>query len=81
MEHLNSNNILIDGFRSQHSFITNLARFTERSLSYDLDQQKQTNVILLDCTKVFDSVPHQRLLRHYGDISKSIIIWLTRRSQ
>ena len=34
-------------------------------LSYTLDQQKQTDVnhvILLDFTKAFDSIPHQRLL-------------------
>ena len=71
MEHLNSNNILIEkqhGFRSQHSCVTQLISLVE-DLSCALDQQKQTDVILLDFAKAFDSVPHQRLLsklRHYG---------------
>ena len=56
-------------------------------LSYALDQQKQTDVILLYFAKAFDSVPHQRLLsklRHYGinnHICQCINAWLTKRSQ
>ena len=64
MEHLNSNNILIEnqhGFRSQHSCASQLISLVE-DLSYTLDQQKQTDVILLGFAKAFDSVPHQRLL-------------------
>ena len=64
MEHLSSNNILIEnqhGFRSQHSYATQLISLVE-DLSYTLDQQKQTDVILLGFAKAFDSVPHQRLL-------------------
>ena len=64
MEHLNSNNILIDnqhGFRSKDFCVTQLTSL-EEDLSYVLDQQKQTDVILLDFAKAFDSVPHQRLL-------------------
>ena len=89
MNHLNSNNILIDtqhGFRSQHSCVTQLISLIE-DLSYALDQQKQTDVILIDFAKPFDSVPHQRLLiklRHYGindHIYQWVNIWLTRRSQ
>ena len=50
-------------------------------------QQKQTDVILLDFAKTFDSVPHQRLLaklRYYGIDSSTcqwIHTWLTQRSQ
>jgi len=89
MEHLNSNNILIDsqhGFRSQHSCVTQLISLIE-DLSHALDQRKQTDVILLDFSKAFDSVPHQRLLvklRHYGinsHVCQWINTWLTRRSQ
>ena len=63
IKHLNSNNILIEnqhGFRSQHSRVTQLISLVE-DLSYAFDQQKQTNVILLDFAKAFDSVPHLRL--------------------
>ena len=89
MNHLNSNSILIDtqhGFRSQHSCVTQLISLIE-DLSHALDQQKQTDVILLDFAKAFDSVPHQRLLvklRHYGindHICQWVNTWLTRRSQ
>ena len=89
MEHLNSNNILIDnqhGFRSQHSCVTQLISLVE-DLPYALDQQKQTDVILLDFAKAFNSVPHQRLLsklRHYGinnHVCQWINAWLTKRSQ
>ena len=89
MEHLNSNNILIEnqhGFKSHHSCVTQLISLVE-DLSYALDQQKQTDAILLDFAKAFDSVPHQRLLsklRHYdinNHVSQSINAWLTKRSQ
>ena len=89
MNYLNSNSILIDtqhGFRSQHSGVTQLISLIE-DLSHALDQQKQTDVILLDFAKAFDSVPHQRLLvklRHYGindHICQWVNTWLTRRSQ
>ena len=80
MEYLNSNNILIDnqhGFRSHHSCVTQLISLVE-DLSRAMDHQKQTDVILLDFAKAFDSVPHQRLLvklRHYG-IHDNICKWI-----
>ena len=76
MEHLNSHNILINnqhGFRSNHSCVTQLIALVE-DLSYALDQQTQTDVILLDFAKAFDSIPHQRLLaklRYYGIVDNS----------
>ena len=48
MEHLKSNNILIEnqhGFRSNHSCITQLISLVE-DLSYALDHQKQTDINL-----------------------------------
>ena len=89
MEHLNSHDILINnqhGFRSNHSCVTQLITLVE-DLSYALDQQKQTDVILLDFAKAFDNVPHQRLLaklRYYGIDNSTcqwIHTWLTQRSQ
>ena len=72
IQHLNSfRNVLIEnqhGFRSQHSCVTQLISLLE-DLSYSMDHHQQTDVILLDFAKAFDSVPHQRLLvklRHYG---------------
>jgi len=56
-------------------------------LSFAMDYQKQVDVILLDFSKAFDSVPHQRLLKkllHYGinnNIYNWIETWLTKRSQ
>ena len=86
MEHLSSNNILIDnqrGFRSQHSCFTQLISLV-KDLSCALDQQKQTDVILLDFAKTFSGVPHQRLLSKFG-INDHICQWidtrLTKRSQ
>jgi len=70
MNHLNQNSILIEnqhGFRIDHSCITQLLTLTE-DISFALDHQKQIDVILLDFSKVFDTVPHQQLLtklRHY----------------
>ena len=89
IEHLNSNNILINnqhGFRSQHFCVTQLIDLVE-DLSFAMDHQRQVDVILLDFSKAFDSVPHQRLLKklkHYGisnNIYKWIETWFTRRSQ
>ena len=89
IQHLNSHNVLITnqhGFRSQHSCTTQLISLLE-DLSYSMDHHQQTDVILLDFAKAFDSVPHQRLLlklRHYGvnnNICHWISSWLTKRSQ
>ena len=59
MQHLNSYNVLIEnqhGFRSQHSCVTQLISLLE-DLSYTMDHHKQTDIILLDFAKAFDSVP------------------------
>ena len=52
-----------------------------------MDHQKQVDLILLDFSKAFDTVPHQRLLtklEHYGilgDIHGWINSWLSQRTQ
>ena len=88
MNHLNLNNILIDnqhGFRANHSCTTQLIAFIE-DVSHALDHQKQVDIILLDFSKAFDTVPHQRLLsklKHYGitnEIYNWIKTWLTQRT-
>jgi len=57
-------------------------------LSFAMDNQKQVDVILLDFSKAFDSVPHQRLLKKLpalyrinNNIYNWIETWLIRRSQ
>ena len=55
--------------------------------SFALDHRKQTDIILLDFSKAFDTVPHQWLvtkLRYYGITGGTynwIQTWLTCRSQ
>ena len=89
INHLNENNILIEnqhGFRSNHSCITQLITLTE-DISFALDHQKQIGIILLDFSKAFDTVPHQRLmtkLRYYGINGSTynwIQTWLIQRTQ
>ena len=89
MNHLNNNNILIenqDGFRANHSCVTQLLTLTE-DISYALDHRKQVDVILLNFAKAFDTVPHQRLLtklHFYGiqnDTYNWIKAWLSNRTQ
>ena len=89
MDHLNLNDVLIDnqhGFRSNHSCVIQLIAFIE-DVSYTLDHQKQVDIILLDFSKAFNTVPHQRLLsklKHYGITSEAynwIQTWLTQRTQ
>ena len=84
-----SSNVLIDnqhGFRSNHSCVTQLIAFIE-DVSYALDHQKQVDIILLDFSKAFDTVPHQRLLsklKYYGITNEAynwIQTWLTQRTQ
>ena len=89
MDHLNLNDVLIDnqhGFRSNHSCVTQLIVFIE-DVSYALDHQKQIDIILLDFSKAFDMVPHQRLLsklKYYGITGEAynwIQTWLTQHTQ
>ena len=89
MEHLQNHSVLSDfqhGFRPGYSCQTQLIDFIE-NIQHAMDQQKQVDVILLDFSKAFDTVPHQCLLTklaHYGikgDIYKWINFWLSQCTQ
>lgn len=89
MEHLDENDILVKyqhGFRKKHSTESQLITTVEE-LSRSLDNNHQTDVMILDFSKAFDKVAHQRLLsklKYYGirDVTLSwISTWLTTRTQ
>ena len=89
MIHLNRNNILVKfqhGFREKHSCESQLI-MTVESIQRYLNRNKQVDVLVLDFSKAFDTVAHQRLLLkldHYGIRDKTlgwIRTWLTNRKQ
>ena len=89
MTHLENHNILSHfqhGFRSQHSCESQLI-ITVEDLARNLDYGLQTDTLILDFQKAFDTVPHQRLIQkldHYGirgNILEWIKCWLTSRTQ
>ena len=60
-----------------HSCESQLITIVEH-LARNLDHGKQTDVLLLDFSKAFDTVPHKRLLKkldHYG-IHGQLIKWI-----
>ena len=71
ISHLKKNSILTDcqhGFRKRRSCETQLI-LTIDDLARGLNDKQQIDAILLDFSKAFDKVPHQRLLlklKHYG---------------
>ena len=71
MSHLEDSRILTDaqyGFRKKRSCETQLLN-TVNNLAKSLDDKSQVDTILLDFSKAFDKVPHQRLLyklQYYG---------------
>ena len=71
LKHLEHHKILTDcqhGFRARRSCETQLVTLCHE-IAESLDKNKQTDMIILDFSKAFDRVPHQRLLiklRHYG---------------
>ena len=88
-KHLAANNILIDqqhGFRQRFSCETQLISAVN-DWAKCINSRSQTDVILLDFSKAFDSVPHQRLLLkldYYGICGKTaawIKALLSNRSQ
>ena len=89
MEHLESNLILSDnqhGFRSTRSCETQLVNTIE-AIAREIDHRGQMDMLILDFSKAFDTVPHQRLLykmSHYGITSNTlqwVSAWLTTRQQ
>ena len=89
MGHLQNNNIIIDnqhGFRPGHSCTTQLISLIE-DVSRAMDKHQQTDLILLDFSKAFNTVPHHRLLtklKYYRiniTVCQWIQTWLTSRSQ
>jgi hypothetical protein len=89
MSHLEKHHILSEfqhGFRSGHSCESQLL-ITIEDLARNLDNNRQTDVQILDFQKAFEVVPHQRLLQKLffygirGPILQWIRNWLTTRTQ
>ena len=80
MSHMESSNILSDmqfGFRQRSSAELQLLQ-TIHDLSYNLNRRSQTDLILPDFSKAFDTVPHHHLLlklNHYG-IRGDVLNWI-----
>ena len=80
VSHLERNNILTDfqhGFRKCRSCETQLI-LTIDDLARGLNDKQQIDAVLLDFSKAFDRVPHQRLLlnlKHYG-VRGNILSWI-----
>ena len=89
MNNLELHNILSDnqhGFRKHRSCETQLVNTIE-SVAKSLDNKEQVDMLILDFSKAFDTVPHQRLLlkmEHYGirgRVLHWVRAWLTDRNQ
>ena len=79
LHHLQRHTILCEeqhGFQSGRSCETQLLNTTD-DLAKNLDDRKQTEVILLDFTKAFDKVPHHRLCLELSQyvICGGILFW------
>ena len=74
------------GFRNGRSCLTNLLEFYDEMMDC-LDRGDPVDVIYLDFSKAFDTVPHKRLMVKVkghnieGDIEKWITAWLSGRQQ
>ena len=89
MDHLEGSHILVlfqHGFRKRHSYETQLVSSIE-DLARHLDKREQPDLLILDFSKAFDKVEHQRLLcklKFYGievKRNKWIENWLVTREQ
>lgn len=89
MSHLDSHQMFNDaqhGFRKSHSCESQLI-LTIQDLASGLNDGEQIDAVLLDFSKAFDKVPHQRLLeklQHYGvrgNLNKWIADFLADRHQ
>ena len=82
MNHLDKHNILTNrqhGFRKKHSCESQLI-LTIHDLVSSLDTRTPVDMIIMDFSKAFDTVPHKRLLlklHHYG-ITGNIHTWITK---
>ena len=80
VKHLNEHNILFDlqhGFREKRSCETQLVMLVE-DLARSLQEGKQTDLVLLDFSKAFDKVNHEKLLYklyQYG-VKGNILGWV-----
>jgi hypothetical protein len=81
MDHFDRNSILTDkqhGFRSKHSCESQLI-LTVNDLARSLNNKSQTDMIIMDFSKAFDTVPHNRLLLkldRYG-IRNNLLAWIS----
>ena len=89
MNHLDKHNILVDfqhGFRNKRSFESQLVITTE-DIARNLDNNQQVDMLILDFSQAFDTVPHKRLLKKLesyginGNILSWLEAWLTQREQ
>ena len=77
VKHFTSNNILYDlqhGFREKRSCETQLIMLVDE-LANNIQQGRQTDLILLDFSKAFDKISHEKLaykLFHYGVQGKTL---------
>ena len=80
MSYLNQNSLLFHnqhGFRSRVSCETQLIQFSQ-DLYDTLNQGGQTDVIVMDFSKAFDKVDHQRLLLKLHQLGKNriVVAWI-----
>ena len=89
MKHLERLDILVDrqhGFRAKRSTVTQLLQ-TAHDFTSNLEEGLATHLAILDFSKAFDKVPHERLLSklHTYGIRNSLLAWmrnfLTQRTQ
>ena len=78
--HFSKNDIITPlqhGFRKGFSTVTQLITVLDDWFS-SLDKRTRTDVLLLDFSKAFDSVPHQRLLHklHYFGVRNRTLEWI-----
>ena len=80
MSHLNRNDVLSGsqhGFRAGYSCSTQLISLIE-DLNFHMDHNVQVDMILLDFSKAFDTVPHCCLLKKlkFYHIDNQVIQWI-----